>query len=90
MSDTGGQRSLTLGYASAQSGNAPSVLCLCSINACASKFFEANQAGLCPSIVKANSHGMFSIYVFCAYVENISSELRYALPFLSTCGKHTK
>ena len=26
---------------------------------------------------------MFSIYVFCAYVENISSELRYALLFLS-------
>ena len=41
-------------------------------------------------VVKANSHGMFSIYVFCAYVENISSELRYALLFLSTCGKHTK
>ena len=45
---------------------------------------------LCQDIVKANSHGMFSIYVFCAYVENISSELRYALLFLSTCGKHIK
>ena len=40
--------------------------------------------------LKANSDGMFSIYVFCAYVENISSELRYALLFLPTCGKHTK
>ena len=40
--------------------------------------------------LKANSHGMFSIYVFCAYVENISTELRYALLFLSTRGKHTK
>ena len=42
------------------------------------------------SDLKANSHGMFSIYVFGAYVENISSELGYALLFLSTCGKHTK
>ena len=42
------------------------------------------------SLLKANSHGMFSIYVFGAYVENISSELGYALLFLSTCGKHTK
>ena len=41
-------------------------------------------------ISTANSDGMFSIYVFCAYVENISSELRYALLFLLTCGKHTK
>ena len=40
--------------------------------------------------LKAISHGMFSIYVFGAYVENISSELGYALLFLSTCGKHTK
>ena len=40
--------------------------------------------------VKANSHDMFSIYVFCAYVENISSEKSYALLFHSTCGKHTK
>ena len=31
--------------------------------------------------LKPNSHGMFSIYVFGAYVENISSELRYALIF---------
>ena len=29
---------------------------------------------VCGSKLKAYSHGMFSIYVFCACVENISSE----------------
>ena len=40
--------------------------------------------------LKANSHGMFSIYVFGAYVENISSEIEICTVFLTTCGKHTK
>ena len=51
---------------------------------------EENNADIRISTLKANSHGMFSIYVFCAYMENISSEMSYALLFLSTCGKHTK
>ena len=29
---------------------------------------------LTQAFLKANSHGIFSIYVLCAYVENISSE----------------
>ena len=52
--------------------------------------FSQNEAHLILDTLKANSHGMFSIYVFGAYVENITSELGYALLFLSTCGKHTK
>ena len=40
--------------------------------------------------LKAISHGMFSIYVFGAYVENISSEIEICTVFLTTCGKHTK
>ena len=40
--------------------------------------------------LKAYSHGMFSIYVFGAYVENISSEIEICTVFLTTCGKHTK
>ena len=53
-------------------------------------FFIVLQYLLGQRFFKANSHSMFSIYVFGAYVENISSELGYALLFLSTCGKHTK
>ena len=33
---------------------------------------------------------MFSIYVFGAYVENISSEIEICTVFLTTCGNHTK
>ena len=40
--------------------------------------------------LKANSDDMFSIYVFGAYVENISSEIGICTVFLTTCGKHTK
>ena len=40
--------------------------------------------------LKANSHGMFSIYVLGAYVENTSSEIEICTVFLTTCGKHTK
>ena len=42
------------------------------------------------NLLKANSHDMFSIYVFGAYVENISSEIEICTVFLTTCGKHTK
>ena len=52
-------------------------------------FLPYVQSMPCELALKANSHGMFSIYVFGAY-ENISSEIEICTVFLTTCGKHTK